>query len=119
VARAVLAALRKAPEPLSIAQAAQAVKASYPDAGWNLARWLQAVRRAQAARPDWFAAHGEGKLAVGKGAGGVGPRAGLTPAADGEAAPPPPAPAAADDGIRVASETTDLEDDLFGNLDDL
>ena len=50
VARAMLASLRKAGAPRSLAQLASATKESYPDAGWNLARWLQALRRGQAPR---------------------------------------------------------------------
>ena len=46
-----LASLRKAGAPRSLAQLASATKESYPDAGWNLARWLQALRRGQAPRP--------------------------------------------------------------------
>ena len=32
---------------------------------WNLARWLQAVKRGQKARPGWFASHGDDMLGVG------------------------------------------------------
>ena len=101
----------------------------------NLGRWLQAVRRAQAARPDWFAENGEGKLAVGKGAGSVGVRAGL-PAAGAAAAPSQEATEAAAGAAAAAATTvepqaggvgddeagggtTEMEEDLFGNLDDL
>ena len=158
VARAMLACLRKAAAPRSLAQLATATKETYPDAGWNLARWLQALRRGQGVRPSWFAGHEGDLLSVGPGAGNVGARAGLpTPLAATAPAAPPAALAVATGGAAVtggpglvmggpglaavgrrpaaaaaaasasasaaangeASGTTDLEEDLFGNLDDL
>ena len=121
-------------------QIAVSAKEAYPDAGWNLARWLQALRRGQGVRPSWFSGQDGDTLSVGPGAGNVGARAGLPTAKETTVAPPAqqvyqPAPlpgsltgvavVAGGPGARHGAAangggaTTDLEEDLFGNLDDL
>jgi len=65
VARTMLAVLRKAHAPLSLAQVALACKDALPLSMWNLARWLQAVGRALKARPRWFASIGTDMLGIG------------------------------------------------------
>lgn len=65
VAEAMLTLLRKSPEALSFAQIAVSCKSTFPGTQWNLGKWINAVKRAHAARPAWFAAVGEDMLSPG------------------------------------------------------
>ena len=91
VAHLMLAMLRTAPEGLSLAQVALTAKDDHPTVPWNFARWMQAVRRGQKARPLWFSAHGDEML-------GVGPQPGVEPAEPS-----------------AAQRQKDLFEDLFGD----
>lgn len=65
VAAAMERVLQKASAPLSLAHVALSVKDLFPGVLWNLAKWVAAVRRAQALQPTWFADCGEEMLSLG------------------------------------------------------
>ena len=119
VARAMLKVLKKAHAPLSLAQVAMAAKDQHQMTPWNLARWLQAVKRGQKARPGWFASHGDDMLGVGA-TPGVEPEREVTVIHDDDSDDGGGgAVAEGGPGAAGGEALADLEEELFGNIDDL
>ena len=118
VARAMLKVLKKAHAPLSLAQVAMAAKDQHQMTPWNLARWLQAVKRGQKARPGWFASHGDDMLGVGA-TPGVEPEREVTVIHDDDSDDGGGGVEKGGPGAGGGEALADLEEELFGNIDDL